>query len=366
WGDFGPWTECSQTCGGGTKSRTRECFLDGEQVDESQCEGSKTRNLDCNTNLCAVPTQWSDWSTCPVTCGDGLQIRSRQCNDIIANERVPYQHCEKLNPGETSTQSCDVPPCSAWTEWGEWAKCNYNITGETILRSRQCEHVSEGVIDATNCGKSGDATDTETCPDLKICPEERPHVFNEGTACCKFYYRTNSSSLCDGGFLGLNDPLECCPEGDHEDCDNEPGYCQDHEVAPTYCPKNPNAQRGGNYALIKTNLQLSMLNASRHCVENENGKLPDVLESKLFGSFMQNHPSFTFWTSLEKPLRSACSGPSCENSSELLWGDGSMLSNPEELPIELEATGSCAKLIISATASDNFKVMTEDCDALID
>lgn len=133
-----------------------------------------------------------------------------------------------------------------------------------------------------------------------------------------------------------------------------------------YCPKYPDALRGGDFALIKTNLQLPMLNASRHCVSNENGKLPDVIDSGLFESFMSMHPSSTFWTSLEKPWRSTCSGQSCENSPEFIWADGSMLSNVESFPIELKNTGNCGKVVISASASDHFKIESENCNTLLD
>lgn len=72
----------------------------------------------------SVPTQWSDWSSCPVTCGDGLQTRSRQCHDIIGNKIVPYEHCQKLYPGETSTKDCDIPSCSG--KFVKRWKCNFS------------------------------------------------------------------------------------------------------------------------------------------------------------------------------------------------------------------------------------------------
>lgn len=129
-----------------------------------------------------------------------------------------------------------------------------------------------------------------------------------------------------------------------------------------YCPRYPDLLRGGDYTLINTNLKLPMLDASTHCVSNENGKLPDTLESKVFESFMAENPSFTLWTSLEKPFQSVCSGQTCENNSNIIWSDGSFLSNPEGLPIALTNSGGCGKLIISADTTNSLKIETASCD----
>lgn len=92
--------------------------------------------------------------------------------------------------------------------------------------------------------------------DLKICPKEKPFVFNDGTSCCKVYYRTNTNAICDGGFLALEDPLECCPENEYEDCENEPGYCQDHSIASSKMrlimifEGNANVQLSSLYSLL--------------------------------------------------------------------------------------------------------------------
>lgn len=137
--------------------------------------------------------------------------------------------------------------------WGSWSTCNYNVTGDVIKRSRECKHISEGIIHPSNCGEVADANEQEVCPgkvydfqveilclagicpsysiDFKYCPEQKPHVFNKGKSCCKVYYQSNIGGVCDGGFLALEDPLECCPGDEHQDCDNEPGYCQDHSIA---------------------------------------------------------------------------------------------------------------------------------------
>ena len=56
WGPWQGWTECSQTCGGGTKNRTRLCNNPRPQYDGLDCNGDAVESFDCNTNGC--PGKW--------------------------------------------------------------------------------------------------------------------------------------------------------------------------------------------------------------------------------------------------------------------------------------------------------------------
>lgn len=54
WTDFGNWTRCSNTCGGGTQTKFRACTNPKPAYGGSDCEGEtlsdETRS--CNTQLC--------------------------------------------------------------------------------------------------------------------------------------------------------------------------------------------------------------------------------------------------------------------------------------------------------------------------
>ena len=51
WGDFGEWSICSQTCGGGEISRTRSKKIQAENGG-SPCTGDETENQSCNPHSC--------------------------------------------------------------------------------------------------------------------------------------------------------------------------------------------------------------------------------------------------------------------------------------------------------------------------
>merc|ERR1719242_2135047 len=57
WGKWGPWSQCSVSCGSGTKTRTRSCLTTG-------CVGKSVKTKTCNRRACDV--QVCDWEALPV------------------------------------------------------------------------------------------------------------------------------------------------------------------------------------------------------------------------------------------------------------------------------------------------------------
>ena len=52
WGRFGSWSTCSQTCGGGIRTRQRSCDNPPPSNGGADCTGNAIRERECNTNAC--------------------------------------------------------------------------------------------------------------------------------------------------------------------------------------------------------------------------------------------------------------------------------------------------------------------------
>ncbi|CAJ0595892.1 unnamed protein product [Cylicocyclus nassatus] len=79
WSEWGPWSGCSASCGGGVSHRVRLC----KDPCNTCCVGVATESSTCNTQPCCEWSSWSPWSECSVTCGSGgTTYRTRQCNCV--------------------------------------------------------------------------------------------------------------------------------------------------------------------------------------------------------------------------------------------------------------------------------------------
>ena len=52
WSDWTQWTECSASCDGGTRERTRECNNPPPAYDGQDCDGDNIETEDCNEEEC--------------------------------------------------------------------------------------------------------------------------------------------------------------------------------------------------------------------------------------------------------------------------------------------------------------------------
>ena len=92
-GPWSEWTDCSLTCNGGERSRRRVCGLDPtSKSKDNPCKAPLKETEKCNTDKCPVFTEWSEWTTCSKTCGNGEQKREREC--VPSSEVSSRLFCE--------------------------------------------------------------------------------------------------------------------------------------------------------------------------------------------------------------------------------------------------------------------------------
>ncbi|PIK33785.1 hypothetical protein BSL78_29402 [Apostichopus japonicus] len=166
------WTECPVTCGEGEISSTRTChgaetcdILKGEKV------ASLVRTAPCSLEPCERKGEWADWNdwtVCTALCGNGTRYRLRECNNPtpIGGED---NDCE----GE----GYEREECRHWedfcedeetvlqkkSEWSKWSQCSSPCKGGFRMRHRYCEGGAEG-----HC--YGSLHDMEGCNSDTPCP----------------------------------------------------------------------------------------------------------------------------------------------------------------------------------------------------
>lgn len=109
--EFGPWSECSKSCGKGTMIRKR--MIKQKQKNGGEPCGRTKEKKKCTMERCpragnrdrdCMMTEWGDWFPCSVSCGEGAQKRMRQVKRRAKGNGAP---CEPA----LEERVCFNPPC---------------------------------------------------------------------------------------------------------------------------------------------------------------------------------------------------------------------------------------------------------------
>ncbi|XP_064172797.1 adhesion G protein-coupled receptor B3 isoform X6 [Anguilla rostrata] len=138
--EWSHWSSCSVSCGQGSQVRTRTCV----SPYGTHCSGPLRESRVCNnTAPCPVHgvwDEWSPWSLCSFTCGRGQRTRTRTC--------YPPQHGGRACDGpETQTKLCNIAVCPVdgqWQEWSPWSDCSVTCANGTQQRTRHCSAAAHG------------------------------------------------------------------------------------------------------------------------------------------------------------------------------------------------------------------------------
>ena len=133
------WSSCSTSCGNGVRSRKREVTQKAENWGK-ECPRNTEEQEPCIEEDCAVDGAWSPWSRwgyCSQTCGQGSRSRSRTCTMPI-----PQNGGNDCVGANLETKDCKMKVCppidGRWSNWGRWSSCSRSCDKGEQRRVRTC------------------------------------------------------------------------------------------------------------------------------------------------------------------------------------------------------------------------------------
>ncbi|XP_058260628.1 adhesion G protein-coupled receptor B2 isoform X1 [Hemibagrus wyckioides] len=175
--EWSQWSVCSLTCGQGWQVRTRSCV---SSPYGTLCSGPLRETRLCNnTATCpgepqhqAVEGQWLDWapwSRCSVSCGTGTQQRQRRCSVSVHG----WAECKGPH---SETRECTNKPCDGggnWGAWNQWSLCSKTCDSGWQRRFRMCEGTGVQNYPCDGTGEEVRSCNDKKCPaPHEICKDE--------------------------------------------------------------------------------------------------------------------------------------------------------------------------------------------------
>lgn len=201
WTQWSTWSACSRTCGNGEQSRNRSCV--NEETNStlttalfSQCKGPNRETQKCNTGPCPTP-KWSDWSDWG-PCANGRQSRNRTCNGGTT-----------CWGSATETRPCNGP-AGGWQEWSQWSLCSKSCAGGEQTRQRKC---SNGGPLGGKC-PPGSANEKRPC-NTQTCPSWGDWTWSGPCSVTCGNGVRRRSRTCNGGqgCIGVSEEVVACSNG---------------------------------------------------------------------------------------------------------------------------------------------------------
>lgn len=175
------WRPCSVTCGKGIQKRSRLCDNPPPANGGRPCQGADSEARHCHNKLCPVDGHWSEWSfweDCSRSCGHGNQTRTRTCSN------PPAQHGGRPCEGHAvETIMCNIRPCpvhGVWNAWQPWSACSKSCGKGSQTRMRLCNNPPPS-FGGAHC--SGAETQMQVCNERHCPVDGRWATWSSWSAC---------------------------------------------------------------------------------------------------------------------------------------------------------------------------------------
>ena len=205
-GSYGEFSQCSKTCGGGTRIKTYEITTPA-QHGGTPCPISPPINETCNTQPCPIDCEGSygEFSQCSKTCGSGTRTKTYEITTPAQHGGTPCPTSLPIN--ETcNTQPCPLDCIGAFNTINKCSKecgggketVQYTIYQEAQHGGKPCEY-TDGYTDRIDCN----IFECENKLDTPYYKRFKPLEYNKDRA---YYWR--SDKLVEEGIRRNQDDLQ--------------------------------------------------------------------------------------------------------------------------------------------------------------
>lgn len=128
--DWSQWSACTKSCGGGQRFAQRHLIQQAKGFGKP-CDDSLQITEACHTEHCSGTSVrdclWGDWgpfSACTVTCGGGQMHRHRSIAKEAQNGGLPCAEGDTVQLRPCSIQKCNLDEDCTWSPWSSWQSCS--------------------------------------------------------------------------------------------------------------------------------------------------------------------------------------------------------------------------------------------------
>ncbi|XP_041417723.1 A disintegrin and metalloproteinase with thrombospondin motifs 9 isoform X2 [Xenopus laevis] len=234
---YSPWSECSKSCGTGTRRRRAICANALHDIlDDGKCgTQEKPTEQHCSEFLCP---QWKtgDWSDCTAACGPGYQMRAVKCMVGAYGAVADDSECNAATR-PTDTQDCEADACPSIPEtkqivhsraqwrFGSWTPCSATCGKGTRMRYVSCRDDQGSVADEVTCTQLPKPLATEMCS-VTPCGQWKALEWSSCSVTCG-QGKATRQVICVDFTDQTVDGSECDP-------DNVPAVDQECSMPPCY------------------------------------------------------------------------------------------------------------------------------------